>query len=89
MSRSPVLVTGATGRIGRLVVDEELSSETFRRDFAWPGDVVDMPLSAWQASLGRPAFVTASVRDVLGVLPRTFNQWVVDHAAAFGLVAAG
>lgn len=68
---------------------EELSPETFRRDVAWPSEVVDMLLSAWQASLGQPAFVTGSVRDILGVPPRTFDQWVVDHAAAFGRVGAG
>jgi hypothetical protein len=46
----PVLVTGATGRVGRV---------------------------------GGPAYVTSTVSDILGSAPRTFRQWVADHAAAF------
>jgi hypothetical protein len=42
-----------------------------------------MLLAAWGATMGRPAFVTSTVSDVLGVPPRTFRQWVADHAAAF------
>ena len=45
--------------------------------------MVDMLLAAWNATIGRPAFVTSTVADVVGSPARTFRQWVVDHADAF------
>jgi hypothetical protein len=33
--------------------------------------------------MGRPAFITSTVFDILGSPPRSFRQWVADHAAAF------
>lgn len=76
--------------IGRALRFEELLPDDFRRVAAsWPNSVVDMLLAAWQASLGQPAFVTTSVRDILGAPPRTFYQWAMDHASAFERGAAG
>jgi uncharacterized protein YbjT (DUF2867 family) len=71
--------------IGRRIRFEELSPDGFRHETAgsWPRPAVDMLLAAWGATMGRPAFVTSTVSDVLGVPPRTFRQWVADHAAAF------
>ena len=71
--------------IGRRIQFEELSPEEFRRETAgsWPPLVVDMLLAAWGATIGRPAFVTSAVSDVVGSPPRTFRQWAADHAAAF------
>jgi len=71
--------------IGRPLRFEELSSDEFRRETAgtWPGAAVEMLLSAWQATLGRPAFVTSAVQEILGSPARTFSQWAVDNAAAF------
>ena len=71
--------------IGRRIRFEELSPEDFRREMAgsWPRPVVDMLLAAWGATIGRPAFVTSTVSDVVGSPPRTFRQWATDHAAAF------
>jgi uncharacterized protein YbjT (DUF2867 family) len=64
---------------------EELSPEEFRSETAgsWPRPVVDMLLDAWSATMGRPAFVTSTVSDVLGSAPRSFRQSVADHADAF------
>jgi len=78
-----VRIIGAA--LGRRIRFEELSPEEFRRETAggWPGPVVDMLLAAWRATMGRPAFVTSTVSDVLGSPARTFRQWVADHAAAF------
>jgi uncharacterized protein YbjT (DUF2867 family) len=72
--------------IGRRIRFEELSAEEFRRETAnsWPRQVVDMLLAAWGATIGRPAFVTSTVADVLGSPARPFRQWAVDHAEAFG-----
>jgi uncharacterized protein YbjT (DUF2867 family) len=71
--------------LGRQIRFEELSPEEFRRETAgtWPGPVVAMLLDAWGATIGRPAFVTSTVADVVGAPARTFRQWVSDHADAF------
>jgi hypothetical protein len=42
-----------------------------------------MLLGAWQAALGRPAFLTSAVEEILGSPPRTFFRWASDNAAAF------
>jgi uncharacterized protein YbjT (DUF2867 family) len=70
--------------VGRTIRFEELSPDEFRSETAgtWPRPVVDMLLDAWGATLGRPAFVTSTVPDVLG-WARPFRQWAADHAAAF------
>ena len=78
-----VSIIGAA--IGRRIQFEELSPEEFRREMAgrWPQPVVDMLLAAWGATIGRTAFVTSTVSDIVGSPPRTFRRWVADHAAAF------
>jgi uncharacterized protein YbjT (DUF2867 family) len=71
--------------IGRRIDFRELSANEFRQETAatWPRPVVDMLLTAWEATMGRPAFVTSTVLDVLGSPPRTYAQWAADHASAF------
>jgi uncharacterized protein YbjT (DUF2867 family) len=71
--------------LGRRVRFEELSPEEFRRETAetWPRPAVDMLLAAWGATIGHPAYVTSTVADVVGSPPRTFRQWVSEHADAF------
>ena len=71
--------------VGRRITFEELSPEEFRSETqgSWPRPVVDMLLAAWGATMGRPAFVTSTVFDILGSAPRSFRQWVADHATAF------
>jgi uncharacterized protein YbjT (DUF2867 family) len=71
--------------LGRRVNFEELSPDEFRRETegSWPRPVVDMLLAAWGAAMGRPAFITSTVFDILGSAPRSFRQWVADHATAF------
>ena len=71
--------------IGRPLRFDELSPDEFRRETAgtWPGSVVEMLLGAWRATLGRPAFVTSTVQEIIGSPPRTFYQWAADNAAAF------
>jgi hypothetical protein len=70
--------------LARPVTFEELTPDEFRSETAgtWPPPVVDMLLDAWAATMGRPAYVTTTVADVLGTPPRTFRDWVADHAAA-------
>jgi hypothetical protein len=46
-----------------------------------------MLLDAWHAALGRPAFVSDAVHEILGTPPRTFLEWATDNAASFARVA--
>jgi uncharacterized protein YbjT (DUF2867 family) len=71
--------------LGRRIRFEELSPEEFRSETEGkaPRAVTDMLLAAWAAATGRPAYITATVSDILGTAPRTFRQWAADHAAAF------
>lgn len=71
--------------VGRTIRFEELSPEQFRSETegSWPRPIVDMLLAAWSASIGRPAFMTSTVFEILGSAPRSFRQWVADHARAF------
>jgi uncharacterized protein YbjT (DUF2867 family) len=71
--------------LGRRISFSELTPEEFRSETegSWPRPVVDMLLAAWGATIGRPAFITSSVSDVLGSAPRTYRQWVTDHVGAF------
>jgi uncharacterized protein YbjT (DUF2867 family) len=71
--------------LGRELSFEELSADEFRAETAgtWPRPVADMLLEAWAATTGQPAFVTATIPDILGSPARTFRQSVADHAAAF------
>ena len=70
--------------LGRPINFEELSPDDFRAETegSWPRPVVDMLLAAWGATMGRPAFITSTVFDILGSAPRSFRQWVADHATA-------
>ena len=71
--------------LGRRITFEELSPDEFRSETegSWPRPVVEMLLAAWGATIGRPAFITSTVFDILGSAPRSFRQWVADHATAF------
>ena len=71
--------------LGRRIRFEELTPDEFRSESegSWPRPAVDMLLAAWGATIGRPAFITSTVFDVLGSAPRSFRQWVADHKDAF------
>jgi uncharacterized protein YbjT (DUF2867 family) len=71
--------------VGRRIKFQELSPDEFRSETegSWPRPVVDMLLAAWGATIGRSAFITSTVFDILGSAPRSFRQWVADHATAF------
>jgi uncharacterized protein YbjT (DUF2867 family) len=71
--------------LGRQITFQELSPEEFRTETegSWPRPVVDMLLAAWAATMGRPAYITSTVSDILGSAPRSFRQWAADHATAF------
>ena len=79
-----VLVGARDSRLRCAIRFEELTPDEFRGETAgtWPRPVVDMLLDAWAATMGRPAFVTATVSGILGSA-RPFRRWVADHATAF------
>jgi hypothetical protein len=52
-----------------------------------PGN--DVLLAAWGATMGRPAFLTSAVFDILGSAPRSFRQRVTDHGSAFEVGVSG
>ena len=71
--------------LGRRITFAELSPDEFRGEAEgrWPRPVVDMLLAAWGATMGRPAFITSTVSDILGSAPRSFRQWIADHGTSF------
>jgi uncharacterized protein YbjT (DUF2867 family) len=71
--------------LGRRIRFEELSPEAFRSETegSWPRPVVDMLLAAWGATMGRPAYLTSTVSDILRSAPRSFRQSVADQATVF------
>ncbi|WP_433112721.1 NmrA family NAD(P)-binding protein [Micromonospora sp. CA-246542] len=70
--------------LGRPIAFEELSPDDFRRETPEAARAaVDMLLAAWDATMGHPAYITSTIFDILGTPPRTFRQWVTDHATAF------
>jgi hypothetical protein len=70
--------------LGRRIEFEELSPDQFRsgrtRLRARPWTCCS-PRGG--ATIGTPAFITSTVRDILGSQPRSFRQWVADHATDF------
>lgn len=70
--------------LGRPITFEELPPDEYRRRTPEISrSAVDMLLAAWNATMGRPAYVTSTVSDLLGTPPRTFRQWATDYATAF------
>jgi uncharacterized protein YbjT (DUF2867 family) len=70
--------------LGRRIEFVELSPDEFRSETqeSWPRPAVDMLLGAWGATMGRAAFVSSTVSDILGSA-RSFRQWVGDHETEF------
>ena len=71
--------------VGRPVSFKELLPEEFRREteWSWPPPVVDLLLAAWGATMRMSAYMTSTVFNLTGSKPRSFGQWVADHATAF------
>jgi uncharacterized protein YbjT (DUF2867 family) len=71
--------------LGRQITFKEMTPDEFRSlsESTAPSSVVDMLLAAWSAAVGRPAYITTAVADILGTAPRTFRQWATDHVTAF------
>ena len=71
--------------IGRPLTFEEISPQRARPELLaiMPAPPIEMLLNAWAATIGHPAFVTSEFARITGTPPRTFRDWVVEHAAEF------
>lgn len=69
--------------IGQSLQIEEISPEESGRELPFPAPALNMLLNAWSAALGQPALITSKVKEITGQAPRTFRQWVADHAGEF------
>ena len=69
------------------VVHQRLDEQTLRgqlTSFGLPGWLVESFLGTQRvARENRLSMVTGTVENVLGRPPRTFDQWLADHKAAF------
>ena len=71
--------------LGRPLRFEEISPDDARRELLtlMPAPAIEMLLNAWAAAIGQPAFVTSEFAQITGAPPRTFRDWVIEHAAEF------
>jgi uncharacterized protein YbjT (DUF2867 family) len=69
--------------IGRWLRIEEISPEDGRDELLpfIPAIALKMPLDAWGAAIGQPAFVTSTIAAIAGGPPRTFCDWAADPVA--------
>ncbi|MFG1703592.1 alcohol dehydrogenase catalytic domain-containing protein [Nonomuraea sp. M3C6] len=54
----------------------------------WPPEAVDGVLRAQKDLVTHPAPVTRAIEEVTGTAPRTFREWVAEHAAGFRALPA-
>jgi len=77
----------AIGRaIGRPLQLEEMTPDEARSELLpvlGSSVFINMLLGAWEAALGRPAFVSSTFADLTGQPPRSFLEWATDYAAEF------
>jgi len=71
--------------LGREIPVAEISRQQAldRRPDYIPAEVMESLLDGFARSVGHPAHVTDTVREITGVPARTFRQWVADHRAEF------
>ncbi|MER5394699.1 NAD(P)H-binding protein [Saccharopolyspora sp. NPDC002686] len=71
--------------LGREIPFEELSPEQARSELGQhvPEDVLQLLLGYWAEAVDNPDPVLPTVEQVTGRPPRTFAQWVADHASDF------
>jgi uncharacterized protein YbjT (DUF2867 family) len=74
--------------LGRTLRIEEMSPEEAPQELQryLPPFAVNMLLRTWAGALGHPAFLTSTFQELMGRPPRTFFEWVTDHAAVFARV---
>jgi uncharacterized protein YbjT (DUF2867 family) len=90
--REQISIVGSV--LGRRLRIEEMTADEARKELVGVMDwgmvpatsvaaVIEKLLSAWCAAAGLPAFVSTTFAEITGTRPRTFRQWVGDHAGDF------
>ncbi|MCP3802966.1 NmrA family NAD(P)-binding protein [Allokutzneria sp. A3M-2-11 16] len=72
--------------LGRDVRFRELTPEAARQrmlDHGWPVEFADGLLGAWDGFERQPVRISPTVTELTGSAPRSFRDWVRDHAADF------
>ncbi|MDF2260462.1 NAD(P)H-binding protein [Streptantibioticus ferralitis] len=80
------MVTTIGDAIGRPLRYEEIPPEVSRRGMVNRGfsqPFADAYLSMQASAVGKPAFTTSEVEQILGRRALTYAQWATDHAEAF------
>jgi len=77
-----LLVTGATGAIGRPLIDILINEGAKVRAVTHGPQAANL-MARYARGVGQIAPVTGEVERVLGRPARTYGRWVADHAAAF------
>ena len=67
--------------LSRPLLVEEISPDEARQELLaiMPPFIIEMLLAAWSAAIGQPAYVTATVKEITGLQPRTLFDWATDH----------
>ena len=78
-----VVGEAGTGREALAVVEEMTPDEARSELLPVLGSPVfiDMLLSAWNAALGQPAFVSSTFAELTAQAPRSLLEWATDYAA--------
>ena len=66
---------------------ERIPPEVARAEFIESGEspgVADAALALWERLVTEPESVTSTVERITGSPGRTFPEWAVEHASAFG-----
>jgi uncharacterized protein YbjT (DUF2867 family) len=79
-----ILVTGATGNVGRLLIGRLADAGAEVRAVTRHPEATGLPASV-EVIKGdpAPAFVSSEVAKILGRPAHTFAEWAADHAADF------
>jgi len=71
--------------LGRSLRIDEISPEQARRELLpiFPLSALNMLLNAWSAARGLPAHISSAFAEITWKPPRSFEEWVKDHAGQF------
>ncbi|OHU06858.1 MULTISPECIES: NAD(P)-dependent oxidoreductase [Mycobacterium] len=82
-----ILVTGATGNVGRPLVTELIRAGDVVRqrfvDIGFGAEFADAYMGLLADTVGRPALVTHEVEKILGRPATAFADWVAGHRRLF------
>ena len=86
MNQPTILVTGATGNIGRPLINDLQAEGARVRQYAtqrFPAPVVEDLLRNWARSVGQTADMAPDLEKIIGRPATTYAQWVAQHVDAY------